>query len=254
MIGLASLLGHVVALDRDLVLNFVRDCQSIAGRFPGIPPQDLVALLRRFALLVPSTSTLSGQVVVQLLALDIVSRARAVVPGWRAEWETEFTFRLGSEPPTGAVIKRAIEQVANRISQAQQVDGAATAPTTTATQPPLKVEAALEVVRQRYNEPGLGLRAVARHVLLTPSHLDRLLTRHTGYSFVHHLRRARLEAAQRSLCSPVLSIKEVAAEAGYNSVTHLDRDFRKHIGCSPSNWRRQYNRSAAITLTPKMGD
>jgi two-component system response regulator YesN len=179
---------------------------------------------------------LIARVIVQYLVLEVVSRVRTAVPGWRAEWEAELTFRLGSELPTGAPLKRAIEEVAAHISVAQQLEGTSRP---MGTDPQRKVQAALEIIQRRHHEPGFRLRTLATRVLLTPSHLDRLLTRHTGHSFIHHLRNVRLETAQRILSSTALSIKQVAARAGYNSVTHLDRDFRKHIGCSPSQWRRQ---------------
>ena len=244
MIGLVSLRGHVVALDRSVVLTFVRECQLTAGKFAGLPPHELGVLLRHFAAIVPNPSALVDRVLVQLIAVEIVNCARRAAPGWRTEWETELTFGLGSEVRSGAAIRRAIEQVAVRISGMRQIPSAGRPETTL---PQRKVHAALEVVRNRYNEPGLGLRAVASHVLLTPSHLDRLLTRHTGYSFLHHLRGARLEAAQQILSSTMRSIKEVAAEVGYNSVTHLDRDFRRHVGCSPSHWRCVNDGSATAT-------
>src|SRR5262249_9157700 len=102
-----------------------------------------------------------------------------------------------------------------------------------------RVAAALETIGNHFHEQAFGLKSVASHVQLSPCYLDRLLTRHTGKSFVHHLRRRRLDAAQHHLRSSLFSIKEVAAKVGYNSVTHLERDFRTHVGCSPTAWRRQ---------------
>jgi AraC-like DNA-binding protein len=233
MIELPSLLGNVVAFDRDIVLAFVRECQLIAGRLPGLSPHELAVLLRRFALRIPSPSTLIGRAVVQLLAFDVAKRASAAVPGHKSP-DAEFTITLGTEETPAVVIRRAIEELASRISRQHGEED----PTPQARRPHRKVEIALEAVGQRYGEHGLRLSSIATQVHLTPSHLDRLLTRHTGHSFVHHLRWARLEAAQRILASTNLSIKEVAAEVGYNSVTHLDRDFRKRLGCPPSEWRR----------------
>jgi AraC-like DNA-binding protein len=235
MIELASLLTNVVTLDRDIVLRFARECQAVAGRVADVSPQELVNLLRRFAHDVPNPSTAIGQAIVQLLVLDIARRASAAASSGRDDWDTDLEIQLGSQSPSASEMKGALERLAQRISRSQDRHDHVSL----VTGPVQKVRSALNVVRRRYHEPGLRLAAVASHVLLTPSHLDRLLTRHTGRSFVHHLRGARLEAAQRALTCTTLSIKEVAGQTGYNSVTHLDRDFKKHIGCSPSEWRRQ---------------
>jgi len=174
--------------------------------------------------------------VVHYLIIQVVLQVRAIVPGWRREWDTHLIGLMAPDPANASTTRRLLWQTITFL-EGSMGGGAPARPLST--QAERKVNAVLDEVRRHYQDGRFGLRSAAAHVQLTPWHLDRLLSRHTGYSFVHHLRNARLTAAQSILASTLLSIKEVAGKVGYNSVTHLDRDFRKHLGCSPSQWRRQ---------------
>jgi len=86
-------------------------------------------------------------------------------------------------------------------------------------------------------DPAIRLASAARHVDVTPPHLDRLLKEHTGLTFLQHLRRIRVRHAERLLLTTVSSIKETAYACGYSSPGSFGRDFRRVHGCAPSHWR-----------------
>jgi transcriptional regulator GlxA family with amidase domain len=165
----------------------------------------------------------------------LILRVRADMPTWQSQWDSQLVGWFSASSGTPSATKRLLWQTISLLAAAHPQARSYERPAPTER----RVAAALEAVRSRFHERAFGLKSVASYVQLSPCYLDRLLARHTGYSFVHHLRRTRLDAAQSHLRSSMLSIKEVAAKVGYNSVTHLERDFRAHVGSSPSEWRRQ---------------
>lgn len=107
-----------------------------------------------------------------------------------------------------------------------------------------KVQLALSIVSHEYTSPTLSLEVVARRVRWSKFHLSRSIAHLTGTRFRDHLAFARLAAAQEALREGVLTIKEIAAACGFASTSSFDREFRRHCGCSPTQWRqREPNRA-----------
>jgi AraC-like DNA-binding protein len=95
----------------------------------------------------------------------------------------------------------------------------------------------------------MHLQDVARKVGMSAAHLDRMLKRHTGAAFLGHRRRIRMDRAKYLLEQTLLSVKEVAARCGYESVHTFDRDFRRAHNRSPSEWRRAARLDHGVTVT-----
>jgi len=51
--------------------------------------------------------------------------------------------------------------------------------------------------------------------------------------------RLRVEQAKNLLLNPHLRVSEIAYEIGFQSLTHFNRVFKKIVGQSPSEYRRQ---------------
>jgi transcriptional regulator GlxA family with amidase domain len=107
-----------------------------------------------------------------------------------------------------------------------------------------RVVRVLRFLEQHFADPTLHLTSAARHVDVTPSHLDRLLKGHTGLTFLQQLRRIRMQHAERLLLTTAMSIKETAFACGYASAGSFDRDFRRTHTSPPRAWRE---RQIAIT-------
>jgi transcriptional regulator GlxA family with amidase domain len=73
---------------------------------------------------------------------------------------------------------------------------------------------------------------------LSVSRLCHLFHRQTGMSPRRYLKAARLARAKEVLETSSLSVKEVAARAGFNHVGRFIGDFRKAYGVTPSEHRR----------------
>ena len=85
------------------------------------------------------------------------------------------------------------------------------------------------------------LNSLAEHVALSPRHLTTLFQRELGLSPKRVARLVRFDAASRRLTDAVrrsqaLDLARVAADCGYYDQSHLDREFREHLGTSPTGW------------------
>lgn len=114
-----------------------------------------------------------------------------------------------------------------------------------------RVVEALRIVKQRYSEPGLRLRTIARQLGLSVEHICRLLKRETRLTFQMHLHRTRVREAERLLTQTDLSVKEIAYWTGYATSTRLDHHFKRWRGVPPSVFRgslRQQGRRPPVNL------
>jgi transcriptional regulator GlxA family with amidase domain len=102
-----------------------------------------------------------------------------------------------------------------------------------------RVTAALAYVRAHCTSGRLPVAAVARAAHTSPWHLTRLVKRETGMALHAHIRAARRDVVRTLLESSTLSMKEVAARAGYRSGGELSRDFKRAFDMSPKEWRRR---------------
>jgi AraC-like DNA-binding protein len=107
----------------------------------------------------------------------------------------------------------------------------------------VRIAKALRFIETHYDDPCLTLRRVADQVGLSFSYLAHTLKQQTGQAFVAHLRRHRVEAARRLLEETVLSVKEVAAAAGYQTPRQLERDFKRLHGVVPTAIRQAVTRT-----------
>jgi two-component system response regulator YesN len=102
-----------------------------------------------------------------------------------------------------------------------------------------RVVRALSYLEERFADRTVDLATAARHAAVTPSHLDRLLKEHTGLTFLQHLRRIRMQHAERLLVTTTASVKETAYASGYACPGSFHRDFMRTHGSTPRAWRDQ---------------
>lgn len=77
-----------------------------------------------------------------------------------------------------------------------------------------------------------------------PSHLCKSFRRYYGETPTDFINRLRLRQAVRLLDEPGAKIAAVAAELGFDSLSHFHRLFKRHYGLTPAGYRR----SQAATL------
>ena len=88
----------------------------------------------------------------------------------------------------------------------------------------------------------LSLAEVAGVVHVSPFHFARLWRRATGTSLHEFVTQCRVEAAAALLTRGTLSAGQIAAEVGFAQQSHLATHFRRGMGLSPAEYRRQARR------------
>lgn len=83
----------------------------------------------------------------------------------------------------------------------------------------------------------VSLKEAAARVNLSPCHFCSVFKRQTGLTFTEYRTRQRLERARRLLLDPDRRVSDVAFESGFGSIPYFNRAFRRHFGCSPSQFR-----------------
>jgi AraC-like DNA-binding protein/ligand-binding sensor protein len=101
---------------------------------------------------------------------------------------------------------------------------------------PVSIIKAREFINAHHAED-LTLPAVAQAVHMSVFYFCKQFKKSTGMSFTEYLGRVRVENAKEELLKPHVRISEVAYRAGFQSLTHFNRVFKKLHGESPSTYR-----------------
>lgn len=101
-----------------------------------------------------------------------------------------------------------------------------------------KMMPALDIICRDYSRT-IDLDGLARACHLSPSQFRRTFHRLLGRSPLQFILSVRLQAAADLLTGSRLSVTEIALECGFNEPNYFARQFRRHIGVSPSEYRRQ---------------
>lgn len=88
----------------------------------------------------------------------------------------------------------------------------------------------------------ISLISLSESVFLSPSHLSRLFKQYEGMSFSEYLLKARLALACRLLVTTTDGVELIASKCGYGKANSFWKMFKKQIGMSPGQYRRQQNR------------
>ena len=100
------------------------------------------------------------------------------------------------------------------------------------------VHKAIIYLHNHYTE-SVTLDKVAKWVHLNPCYLSSLIKQETGQTFLQHLLRIRIEAAEYLLRRDDLSMSEVAEKAGFGSESVFFRRFKAAKGMTPKAYRKQ---------------
>lgn len=103
------------------------------------------------------------------------------------------------------------------------------------------VERAKVYIEEHYGNSKLSLDLVAAAVGISPTYLSALFKQNANQSFVGYLTETRLPHAQRLLRSGDYRSYEVAYMCGYDNSTYFSTIFKRYVGVSPSEYRKQEN-------------
>lgn len=83
----------------------------------------------------------------------------------------------------------------------------------------------------------ISLGELARRVGSSKFYICKLFKRCMGITFTEYRSRCRVEKAKALLLEPNRRVSEIAFDAGFQSLTHFNRIFRRFVGESPSDFR-----------------
>ena len=108
---------------------------------------------------------------------------------------------------------------------------------------------ARDIVDGHYAEP-LDLEGLARAAHVSPRHFSREFRRTFGETPYQYLLTRRLERARHLLRTTDLQVAEICLAVGFASVGSFTTTFRRHVGVSPTAYRRANNRPSAADRIP----
>ena len=103
-----------------------------------------------------------------------------------------------------------------------------------------KIDLACSYIKNQCTQP-LTLNEVASYVGFSPYYFSRNFKQITTHSFVEYLILQRINTFQVLLADKSLSITDAAYQAGFKSISTLNRVFAKYCGCSPKEFRKYFS-------------
>lgn len=87
----------------------------------------------------------------------------------------------------------------------------------------------------------LKLPELAELVCLAPTSLCHIFKLHTGITVSKYIIDVRIRHATEMIQNTDKTIKEIAFECGFNTLSNFNRIFKEATGSTPSTYREQYN-------------
>jgi AraC-like DNA-binding protein len=97
----------------------------------------------------------------------------------------------------------------------------------------------IDWLRRRLHEP-LSIERMADYCGISASHFRVRFRQTFGQSPGRYLQRMRLQESQRLLRESDTAIKAIARQTGYHDLPNFYRAFRRHVGCTPADYRNRY--------------
>jgi two-component system response regulator YesN len=98
---------------------------------------------------------------------------------------------------------------------------------------------ALDYINNQYANPQLSLYEAAEIIGMSHPYLSRLFKEEMGKTFVEFVAELRINKARELLGDPKVKVYEVADAVGYTEYASFVRVFKRVVGYSPSDYRKQ---------------
>lgn len=103
------------------------------------------------------------------------------------------------------------------------------------------IRPALEYVAKHFSEK-ITISRLAETVHLSESYFMERFRKHVGLSAVEYISHFRIEKACHKLLNSEETILGIAYDCGFHNISNFNRQFRRIIGCSPSEYRSRSKR------------
>lgn len=99
------------------------------------------------------------------------------------------------------------------------------------------VETAVHFMRENVGKK-LTLADIARHVSYSPSHFSAVFSKRTGYAPVNYFNQLKIQQACTYLDFTDMKISQICPKLGIDDPYYFSRLFTKHMGMSPSDYKK----------------
>jgi YesN/AraC family two-component response regulator len=80
---------------------------------------------------------------------------------------------------------------------------------------------------------------LASHFNISANYVGEFFRKSTGESLQHYITHYKIKLIQHRLAFSALTVSQIADELGFTDESHLSRQFRKHLGISPVEYRKK---------------
>ncbi len=105
---------------------------------------------------------------------------------------------------------------------------------------------AVQYIQKDVSDSSMTIEDVARHAGFSTDYFNRIFLAHTGFNVMEYIRVTRLKKAARLLCASDMDVLGIALDCGYESPEAFPRAFQKQYGTSPTNYRKQHEKSEPL--------
>lgn len=96
------------------------------------------------------------------------------------------------------------------------------------------------IYMQKNYRNNLSLEFISSLLYVNRSYLSRVFKNKTGETFVDYLNNIRIEHAKELLCTTDKKMYAIAKLVGYDNVKYFFRVFKKKMGCTPEQYRKEH--------------
>ncbi|MCA5012858.1 MULTISPECIES: helix-turn-helix transcriptional regulator [unclassified Enterococcus] len=134
-------------------------------------------------------------------------------------------------------LKVAIDRCVRSLNQVSLMDVLNNKPTVLAKE---QINTILDYIHEHYNEE-INLTTLADIMHLNRHYVSRFFKEAVGMNFIDYLTAYRIEKAKQLLMKTEESITEISGTVGYIDSTYFSKLFKKKVGQSPHQFRKQYH-------------
>ncbi|WP_167016767.1 hybrid sensor histidine kinase/response regulator transcription factor [Chitinophaga sp. Cy-1792] len=96
----------------------------------------------------------------------------------------------------------------------------------------------IEIIEENMEEPGFGVDIISRKLAMSRPVLYKKLNMLTGVTVNDFIKAIRMKKAVSYLGEGIYNISEVAYKVGYSDPKYFSKEFKKHFGKSPREWKK----------------